>query len=183
MKKKIIWESSPVLNEDDIRMLRDEMEDMGKQNAQALTDEEVEEYYISTIHPDDFDCERENLDIQLPGKIIVIADLGRWNGRRHGYKILGDCLNDILQSHVNGSSDISIYGDSYNILADECHHDGSNHYLYRMLRSDKDPSSLLDAIYNGRTISSGMLNRYTRSLYPYVADIYGWPCRRKKVSV
>lgn len=41
--------------------------------------------------------ERINLDIQLPREIIVIADLGLWNGRRSGYKVIEsgnirDCL-------------------------------------------------------------------------------------------
>ena len=30
--------------------------------------------------------ERENLDIQLSQPILVIGDLGMWNGRRMGYK-------------------------------------------------------------------------------------------------
>ena len=41
--------------------------------------------------------ERINLDIQLPREIIVIADLGLWNGRHSGYKVIEsgnirDCL-------------------------------------------------------------------------------------------
>lgn len=41
--------------------------------------------------------ERVNLDIQLSQPIIVIGDLGRWNGRVSGYKMIDsgnikDCL-------------------------------------------------------------------------------------------
>ena len=41
--------------------------------------------------------ERANLNIQLPREIIVIADLGLWNGRFSGYKTIKsgnirDCL-------------------------------------------------------------------------------------------
>ena len=32
--------------------------------------------------------ERANLNIQLPREIIVIADLGLWNGRFSGYKTI-----------------------------------------------------------------------------------------------
>ena len=45
------------------------------------------------------DDEKANLDIELPNPIICIADLGRWNGRCMGYKMIesgniADCLWD-----------------------------------------------------------------------------------------
>lgn len=181
--KRIIWESEPHVKTSDLMGLREEMYEMEIADPQEfLTDEEVLEYYLSELNPSYLEDEQINLSIQLPGNIIAIADLGLWNGRKNGYKIMTDNLNSILQSHMNGPSEICIYGDSYNIFANEAHHDGTNHYLYRMLLPDKDVTPLLDAIWSGKEISKEMLNRYTRSLYPYVANVYGWPCRQKRYN-
>lgn len=38
------------------------------------------------INGDYLDDERVNLNIQLSSPILVIVDLGLWNGRRSGYK-------------------------------------------------------------------------------------------------
>lgn len=179
--KRIIWNSDPQLEPGDLMCLREEMYEMGIAGPQEiLTDDEVLEYYLMELNPSYLEDERANLNMQLPGKVVAIADLGLWNGRQSGYKIMADNLNSILQSHMDGSSEICIYGDGNNIRADESHHDGVNHYEYRMLLPQKDASPLLDAIWSGHEISRKMLNRYTRSLYPYVANIYGWPCRQKR---
>ena len=43
--------------------------------------------------------ERQNLDIQVGAPIIVIADIGRWDGRHTGYReIPGGCIKDCLES-------------------------------------------------------------------------------------
>lgn len=183
MKKYIIWESDPDLDEKNLACIREDMKEMEVDGANEMSNEEIREYFVNEINPDYLDCEMSNLSQPLPGAIIVIADLGLWNGRRPGYRIMGTNLNQILRSHVNGASDFSIFGDGYNIRADEAHHDGTNHYLYRMLRPGKNHESLLEAIYSGKEITSGLLNRYTMSLYPYAARVYGWPCRSKTKEV
>ena len=38
------------------------------------------------INSDYLDDERSNLDIQQSRPILVVGDLGLWNGRRMGYK-------------------------------------------------------------------------------------------------
>lgn len=182
MKKHVIWESQPELNETTISYVRADMKEMEVDNADMMSDDEVERYFIDVINADQLDCERYTLDQQLPGKVIAIADLGRWNGRCQGYRIMGENLNEVLRSHVNGLSDLCVFGDGYNIRANESHHDGINHYLYRMLRPNVNEEPLLEAIYSGKPVSSSMLNHYTRSLYPYAARIYGWPCRQHKKS-
>ena len=97
--------------------------------------------------------ERRNLDIQLSQPIIVIGDLGRWNGRVTGYKMIDsgnirDCLyadTDYAEWYVDK------YGD---LRADAVHHDGTNHYLYRVFKdgvTDKQIENLQDKIYNGKS--------------------------------
>lgn len=115
--------------------------------------------------------ERINLNKQIDGRIIAIADIGRWNGRVNGYKLIDPNIREILYS----SADYVVwYGDGRNIKSVQYHHDGANYIEYRVVREDRNIQNLLDAIYNGEEISRKKLNYYTRSLYPYVAKIYGW---------
>jgi hypothetical protein len=116
--------------------------------------------------------ERANLNKIVDGRILVIADLGLWNGRRGGYKIIESRnIKDILYSDCDL---VEWYGDGHNIKCTAVHHDGRNHYLYRVIREDRNIDNLLDAIYNGEEITSSKLNYYTKSLYKNVANVYGW---------
>lgn len=115
--------------------------------------------------------ERQNLNIIADGRILVIADLGLWNGRRQGYKILGKRVSDILFSDADY---VEWYSDGHNIKATATHHDGTNYYEYRVIREDRNIENLLDAIYNGEEITRKKLNYYTKSLYRDVAKVYGW---------
>lgn len=174
--KRIIWETEPTLNSEDTKMIKECLEMAGNSNP---TDEDVMDYFTETVCGDRYhDCQ-EALNVSLPGKIIVIADIGTWRGRHSGYAIMTQSLNDILTSHVHGDSQLSVYGDGYNIRADETHHDGVNHYLFRVAKPGRKIGILLEAVASGMKISNSMLNYYTSSLHPYVADIYGWPCRQR----
>jgi hypothetical protein len=115
--------------------------------------------------------ERNNLNIITDGRILVIADLGLWNGRRQGYKVLGQRVSDILSDDADY---IEWYGDGHNIKATAIHHDGRNYYEYRVIREDRNINNLLNAIYSGEQITRKKLNYYTKSLYKDVAKIYGW---------
>ncbi len=117
------------------------------------------------------DDERENLNIVADGRILVIADLGLWNGRRQGYKILSRRVSDILSDDADY---VEWYGNGYNIKATASHHDGTNYYEYRVIREDRNIENLLDAIYNGEKITRKKLNYYTKSLYKDIAKVYGW---------
>ena len=115
--------------------------------------------------------ERQNLNVKTDGRILIIADLGLWNGRRQGHRILGTKVSDILYDMADY---IEWYGDGHNIKATAAHHDGTNYYEYRVIREDRNIQNLLDAIYNGEEITRKKLNYYTKSLYKDVAKVYGW---------
>lgn len=126
-------------------------------------------------HAMSLDDERRNLDKEVDGEIVIIADLGLWNGRQTGFGTTrSNNIRDILYSHVNGCSECHWYSDGYNIRCDETHHDGTNHYTYRIVREGRDIERLKDKIINGEEITTAMINYYTRSLLPEVKPIYGW---------
>lgn len=118
--------------------------------------------------------ERINLDKQIDGVVIAFADLGLWNGRRQGYKILGHNINGIFNV---SEDDNEWYGDGFNIRGSLTHHDGTHYVLYRVAKDMDEAERIGEMIYN-REIDEAGFRKKTRSLYPYVAEIYGWKTGR-----
>lgn len=169
MKKRIIWSNCNIDSND----WKDSYKEIAETNGwDENTDDEnnLWEYIDETLGMY-LDDERMNLNKQTDGRILVIADLGLWNGRRPGYKILPGNVAAILNADADY---VEWYGDGYNIKATAVHHDGTNFYEYRVIREDRDIYKLLEAILNGEEITRKKLNYYTKSLYSYVAKVYGW---------
>lgn len=126
---------------------------------------------------EDLQNERVNLDIELPGMILAIADMGLWNGHRSGYKVLGRNVRDILLP-MKDIEYYKWYSNGTDIRADMIHHDGTNRMLYREIIKEKQGeigfSTLLHQIYNNKPINALLLNKYTRSIAPHVNKVYGW---------
>lgn len=118
-----------------------------------------------------FDDERLNLSKKLDGRILAIASMGLYNGRKSGYKILGNNLNEVLTSSI-GCDEKEVYCDAYNVYATGYHHDGRNNVEFREIREDRNIENLLDKIYSGQEVTRREMNYYTRSLRPYVKQIY-----------
>ena len=170
MKKRIIW-SNIDLNPEDWRKDYEEVARENEWDEDTSDPDNLWQYMIAT-HNTYLDDERYNLNKYLDGGILIIADLGLWDGRKQGYKIIDGNISNIL--YDNDADFIEWYADQYNIRATAHHHDGTNYYLYREIREDRNIQILLDDIYNGREISRSKLNYYTRSIRPYVAEIYSW---------
>lgn len=167
MEKRYIWQNTD-LNADDWR--DDYIEFCEFNNITPGGDDAVVDYMIDTNYSY-LEDERANLNVTTGGKILCIADIGRWNGRVNGYRIFNNNLNSIF----NICDDyIEFFGDGKNICATGSHHDGCNYYLFRAIRPGRDIDKLLNAIYCGDYISPQKLNYYTRSIYSDVARVYGW---------
>lgn len=110
------------------------------------------------------DDERANLHKTVEGVIVVIADLGLWNGRRPGFKVIeSGNIADILYDEACDYCDW--YADDEDIRFTGHHHDGTNHYLYRVFKGN--PDDLYD-------MTPDEMIQATTSLRPHVAAIYGW---------
>lgn len=134
------------------------------------TDMSVEEMEYYDF--DYFQDELANLRVETENRIICIADMGLWDGRRTGYKLCNRLLSECL---TVGNYDYNhLYFDGYNVRKTSKHHDGTNYYLFREVKPGVDIDKLCNKLYNNETISKEMLNRYTRSLRRYVKKVYGW---------
>ncbi len=127
------------------------------------------------INADYLDDERLNLNIQLSQPILVIADLGLWNGRFSGYKeIISGNIRDCLYSEHDYST---FYVDKQGDLrCDDYHHDGTNHYLYRVYKdsaTDEQRTALLDKIFFGVAKRTD-IDRVTKRLGDEIGKVYGW---------
>ena len=142
---------------------------------------EDERYYkMLEINRDYLDDERMNLNIQLSEPILVIADLGLWTGRHSGYKeIISGNIRDCLYSEYDYTTwYVDKDGD---FRCDDVHHDGTNHYLYRVFKDSatvEQREDLLDKIYRG--IATQMdIDRVTRRLGDEIGKVYGWEFPRR----
>lgn len=175
--KRVIWSNFDF----DVEDWREPYREFVETNCidQPETDENILDYAYEENEMY-FDDERMNLDVPLFGRVLVIGDIGRWNGRCDGYRILGSNLNSILDARSCDYTEF--YDDGYNIKCRECHHDGTNHYEFRLIREDRNIDCLLEAIVSHKA-TRAMINRYTKSLHGIVSDLYGWRPIRKNNDI
>jgi hypothetical protein len=116
------------------------------------------------------DDERMNLNVEVDGVIVCFARLGLWDGRRTGGGISGIKVKDILHSKCDY---LDWYCDRHNVRCNATHHDGTNHYLYRVAKDIIQARNIVDRIASGE-MTEEQFRKATRSLRPYVARVYGW---------
>ncbi|MCB6570525.1 hypothetical protein LI142_13555 [Eubacterium limosum] len=179
--RHIIW-SNVHLDLDD---WRDDLKEQLAENGYApdeITEAHLYEEMLET-NSSYLDDERVNLSIQETQPIIVIADLGRWNGRFQGYKMIeSGNIKDCLYSDTDYSEwYIDKLGD---LRADAIHHDGTNHYLYRAFKDGTPPEQierLQDKIYSGIATRSD-ITRVTKRLGDDIGKVYGWDFPKQNKS-
>ena len=163
MKKRTIWQNIDFNIEDWKDFLEEYHSDVTDEDEQMDLIKEMNSVYLWD--------ERANLNKKIDGRILVIGNIGRWNGRFNGYKILDNNIASILETDCDYCK---WYSDGYNIKFTGHHHDGTNYVEYRVIREDRNIENLLNDIYDGKEISRKKLNYYTKSLHSYIAEVYGW---------
>lgn len=94
-QKHIIWSSDPDY-EDWRGDLEEQYPELSEQERMELMVEQNNDY---------LDDERCNLNIQLSRPILLIADIGRWDGRYPGYaEIKSGNIRDCLYSEMDYST-------------------------------------------------------------------------------
>ena len=168
---RTIFKSYGAMNLDEMNLTEKDAKELLQENG---IEEPSESEIMDEVYANEefwYDAEQCNLNKALNGNIVAIASVGTWRGRFSGYKLLGNNLNEVL--NFNNCDYINVYCDQYNVKADMYHHDGTNHVEYRELREDTNYEVLLDALYNQEPVSREMIRRYTKSLRPYIKEVYG----------
>lgn len=116
------------------------------------------------------------LDKDFGHNIILVATLGLWHGKMSAYKVLGTNLNTIF-SYSCGDY-IEWYVEDDEVKCTDVHHDGTNHYIYRILKSDIDQYEFDE--YAAEYSIKDAVEKYTKPIGHYVTDIYGLTLGDKK---
>lgn len=180
--RRIVWSDQNLDIEDWREGYKEYLEanelDLDPDDEQAIYEWMVEtnEEYLSD--------ERMNLDIQLSQPIIIIGDLGRWNGRVMGYKMIDSGnIKDCLYSDTDYTEwYVDRYGD---LRADAVHHDGTNHYLYRVFKegvTEPQIERLQEKIYLGKATRAD-ITRVTKRLGDEIGRVYGWDFPKSRTAV
>ena len=172
--KHIIWYDMDVINDESLEYAKETLLDCYEE--EEITDDRLEEF-LYQYNSDMFDYEVSNLSHaeETAGEIIAIADMGLWNGRRTGYKLLdsrkvSDCLTKITHYDIN-----EFYVDEHGELrSTHVHHDGTNYVLYRSLKPEltyEQVDEFTSSLYYGKEVD---IDKYTDKVGTLVAKFYGW---------
>lgn len=180
--RRIIWSDMDLHGRD----WQEDFEEYVKENGLDIdpTDEDALYDWMIDTNDNYLNDERMNLDIQLTQPIIVIGDLGRWNGRVMGYKMIeSGNIKDCLYSDTDFTEwYVDRYGD---LRADAAHHDGTNYYLYRVFKEGVTESQierLQEKIYMGKATRAD-ITRVTKRLGDEIGRVYGWDFPRSRTAV
>jgi len=165
-KEHLIW-TNYALNYEDFR---EELDESYPQLSEA-----EKELMMYELNNDALQDERINLDIRLSQPILVVARLGLWNGVRTACReIESGNIQDCLYSYNDYSTwFVDSQGD---LRCKDIHHDGTNHYLYRVWRDDVTESQknrLKARIFDGLASRSD-ISRLTHRLGDEIGKVYGW---------
>ncbi len=166
-KEITIWTSEP-----DYEDVRKEMEEDFPEMSEADR--------IAIFKQGNLDClqfQREELSMKLGMPIFVVAELGLWDGIHMAYKeIDSGQLADCFEPNRDTLSIRWFVDDKGDLRCDDMHHDGVNHYLYRVIRRDVPQSEieyLKNVICDGTAFRSE-IERCTERLGDAISAIYGF---------
>ncbi len=138
------------------------IEDNGIENP---TDEDIYEEInnCQSIWINDEQAEFKAISPNVNNKIIVLADVGRWNGRKEAIKFFNS-LEDILcfMSHYD---DWKLYIDRYQLKGVGHHHDGTDYLTFKEIKSKYNDEMLENFFYEG--MFEKIKDNYTSSLRKY----------------
>lgn len=139
-------------------------EELRKEDPE-LDEETADNIAYDSIYDDLKNCITTEIDYHAPHGIAVFADLGLWNGRRRGVKIV-ESFSDVL-ALCDDLMYVKIETTPQGLTVTAPHHDGTNVYTLRALTkaganrwSDYD-DELEQSLIHG---SPRTLRRYTKNI-------------------
>lgn len=114
-----------------------------------------------------------NFNIQLDNPILIIGNLELYYGQKNYCSLINSKnIKDIFKSCINYDCASWEYS-NYNVYSKQQHHDGVNYYEYREVKNMSNIDIFINKIQSGEKITRSMINYYTKSLQPYIIDVYG----------
>ena len=129
--------------------------------------------------------EKDALSHTYREKILVIADLGLWNGRFPGYSELeSGNIRDCFVPNRDSLSVCWFVDRDGDLRCEDIHHDGTNRYLYRVWKENLNPEDkelLKEKIYFGDCTRRD-IQKYTRRLGDEIGRVYGWVFPKERMA-
>lgn len=175
-KDFLIWTDDAYYTED-IEEYKKRMTEDCPEAIEGLSDDQIYDL-MNDENQDLYFDECSNLDIDLGRPILALLDMGLWDGRKGSFALIkSGNIKSCFAPHCRCMSSNTMYvTEDGEFCQDESHHDGTNHYRYRVFKegtTEYDISQVEDAIYDG-TFTEDMLNYFTRKIGPDIAKVYGW---------
>ena len=172
-RDRMIWTSQP-----DFEEYREDL----KADFPECSEDELRDI-LQQSNWDRLQFDREELAHLYDDSILVIADLGLWDGRHTAYKeIESGNLMDCFETSGD-TLDIEWFVDKNGDLrCNDYHHDGTNHYLYRVWKdniSEAQKDNLRLKLYHG-DYSRADVTRCTKRLGDEIGKVYGWTFPERK---
>lgn len=162
-EKYIVWSNKNLDLKDWIDDLKYEYPDASEEK---LTEKmwEINNYYLED--------ERDNLNITVSSPILVIANLGLWDGRRMAYKeISSGNIRDCLFSDCDY---VEWYVEEDEFKCTESHHDGTNYLTYRKYKetaSEEEREALKEKLCNGIATQED-IDKVTEKIGRAIMEVY-----------
>lgn len=165
-----IYNANEFLSDEDLKEAwKDEAFGTEYENFEDIP-ESVKCDFMELNDRDNFDAEITNLSsIEIPSlrKVLVLADLGLWNGRRSAYKIATcDTYADVLRL---ASYEPNYYVEDNEFKCDDSHHDGTNHLIFRLIHSE-----LAEKVEYEVPDNNEFLLKHTTPMAEPIRKLYGW---------
>lgn len=180
--KRSIWNSESYYeqSEETKQLYKQDIMANYELDAEELTDELLAQYWYED-NSENLEAERCNLNQCIDGFIIALGYRSSHYGSicgngREATKLVGYNLAEILEFSAD---DADFWAEDYNVESRQSDHDGSWYITYRVCKSEEEAERLQELAYLGEIDNATILAR-TKSLYPYIAEIYGWPYRGSK---
>ena len=173
-KRLVIYRSN--IEDEDIDAAREALKECYPDGT--FSDQEVAQYATeNNVYWRE--CERKRLDIPLLNEVIAIKRMGFWNSSIIRYQRLGFNVNGILQFCKEGDDLFYANAKTEEVYCDNPRHDGTNLFLFRMMKDGANVYEFL-SLAKHHNLTMEEIRKFTCSLYPYVAKVYGWPINSSK---
>ena len=184
-RKYIIWSNENLDTEDWKESFKEYIE-MNNLDIDPNDEEELYKYMVET-NDEYLSDERINLNINVPDTdtVLVIADLGLWNGRCSAYReIHADKISDCLYTDRDTDYTTWYLDNRGDFCCDQIHHDGTNHLCFRAYKpnmTEAQKENLKAKLYMD-TATRADITRVTQRLGDEIAKVYGWDIPKSKTE-
>lgn len=171
----ILWSNEDAYNEQAVQEAKEQLLDLSDDVEKTLadvSDYEAWDYIAEDLKWALYDLQL-NLVKEMDHRIIAIASLGLWSGRKQGYSLLDYNLSNCIRPNHHQEYD-SYYLEGDEFKAKSVHHDGTNYITFRLITKPMTHHEF-NAFLEGVVEETVDIDQYTEPLGNIVREIYGLP--------